>query len=125
MTGGPGRLTIEADLRLQVDGVEAQIRGQGQQIDVIVDHPVRLLASAASLGRMAGVHLRRGVPRQLAEVGLTLAVSGRSGELLRVGADAGRLRVRVGDRLLLRAFAAVAGTALAWSVARRLRSRPD
>ncbi|WP_375490923.1 hypothetical protein [uncultured Jatrophihabitans sp.] len=122
MTARPGQLTVEADLRLQVDGAEAQIRGHGQRIDVVVDHPVQLFASAASLGRTAGLHPGRTGPRQLADAGLTLAVSSRSGELLRIGADAGRLHVRIGGYVVLRAVVVVSGTA-AWFVVGRRRRR--
>ena len=89
------QLLVNADLHLDVDGVQVRISGQGQQIDVATEHPARLLRAAAGLARAAGVRPGRVALARFGETGLTVSVSGRSGELLRAGANAGRAGVQL------------------------------
>ena len=89
------QLHVAADLRLDVDGVQAQIAGNGDRLRITTEHPVLLMRRSAPLIRlMTGARARSGL-EQLSAQGLTITLAGPRSELIRFGADAGRQHVRL------------------------------
>lgn len=122
-------LHVTADLRLDVDGVEVRIAGDGQRIDVSTDHPLRLMSAAARTPSPRGAFAV--VANVLADSGVTVEVKGSHGAVARAGlgvdsrlgrvaTGSSHVRVVVDPRLLFAAGAAVV-VALAVGVARYRR----
>ncbi len=115
------QLQVTADLHLDIDGVQVQISGQGQHIDVATEHPARLLRAVLRLARATGVGQGRAALTRLSDTGLTVSVFGRSGELVRAGAGAGRARVQLAGVARRGTVGAAAVSAIALLLVRRNR----
>lgn len=99
--GARPEFSIEADLVLEVDGVEATVIGTGSDVTVRADDPIRVWASlskAALPSGVGGVDGPRAMGRVadiLHEQGLTVHIDGPRGRLLSLGdarpSAAGRL----------------------------------
>jgi hypothetical protein len=121
-----GRLDVEADLTLDVDGVTARLHGRGGRLVLSGDHPERVWAAAVSALLPAGLVLVdgprgiAGVARALAGIGIRLDVEGPHGVVASLGAGVGS---RVGQALTgsdaVRPGAPLAVLALAWQARRR------
>lgn len=98
------RLTVDADLQLSIDGVEARLVGRRNDLTLRTDEPARL-ASALRRGGAAGALPQ--LERRAAAVGLdtpAITIEGPRGRVARVAPDARGLAVRglpEGSRLQL------------------------
>lgn len=83
-------LDVTADLQLDVDGVQVQVSGAGQQLTVTVDDLPGLIDRVSKLTGPPGSsrHHLAVVADSLAAAGLTVTVSGQDGPVLDLGAQA-------------------------------------
>lgn len=138
MSGRPGTLVIEADLRMVLNGHPAHLTGSGQDLQISTDAPADLWAEITRAELPSGIGTVNG-PRAIGRVadeldrqGISVAVVGPSGELVRVGARVSSRLGRITTGSSAVAFGSprtVAPTALAvlrqsvMAVVARLRSR--
>ena len=121
-----GRLDVQADLTLDVDGVTARLHSQGDRLVLASDHPERVWSSAVSALLPAGLVLLDGprgiaaVARALAGIGVRLDVEGPRGVVASLGAGVSSTvgRVLTGSDAV-RPGAPLAVLALAWQARRR------
>ncbi|MEP6852559.1 MAG: hypothetical protein ABJA87_07890 [bacterium] len=90
--GGAGRLRVDADLHLEIDGRPVAVTGSGRRIVVSTDSPAAVfdqIASAAlpvGVGRMSGARALGRLADGLAGSDLELVVTGPSGAVATFGA---------------------------------------
>lgn len=92
MTGsGPPELRVDADLRLDVDGVTASITGHGDDVTVFSETPGRLWAALAEaalpsgVGRVDGPRALGRLANSLDERGVRVHIDGPQGRLVTLG----------------------------------------
>jgi hypothetical protein len=123
--GPPSRLQVQADLRIDVDGVPARLTAEGDRLTLRSSRPERVWAAAPALaGRVAGPRWVGRAADVLAGAGLTVDVVGPQGVVVSLGDGAGsRLGRAVTGSSAVRpgAPAAVVGSAWRWV---RLVTRP-
>ena len=126
MNGRPfGRLDVEADLQMDVDGTRAYLHGRGSQLTLSSSHPERVWAAAVASVLPAGLVVAGGpravgrIADQLSAHGVRLDVTGPQGVLASLGAGVSSPLglVATGSRAV-RPGRPVALTSLAW------RARP-
>ncbi len=96
MTDGqvPRRLTVQADLRVEVDGAIGTVSGAGSTIVISTDEPMKFWSAATdsalpgAVGTMSGPRAIGDVADALDAVGLRVEVVGPNGTLVRLGAPA-------------------------------------
>lgn len=125
--GGPANpertLSVSADLRLEVDGREAHLSGDGQRLVLRTEDPLRLWSALGDASLPAGATAPTG-PRAigrlatlLKDFGVTLDIAGPGGTVVRLGSEA---RSPVG-RLVTGSRAVQPGSVGAlWPLARRV-----
>ncbi len=124
-SGPPSRLQVQADLRIDVDGVPARLTAEGDRLTLQSSRPERAWAAAPALvGRAAGPRWVGRAADVLADAGLTVDVVGPQGVVVSLGDGVGsRLGRAVTGSSAVRpgAPAAVVGSAWRWA---RLVARP-
>ena len=92
MTGADRRLSITADLRVEVGGARASVTASGAHVTVHADSPVTLwselnrAALPSSVGRMSGPRAVGRAADLLQHNGLDVQIEGPEGVLVRLGA---------------------------------------
>lgn len=92
MAGRPGTLTVDADLRMDLNGHPAHLTGSGQDLRIDTDVPAELWAEIsraelpAGLGRINGPRAIGRAATEMARHGVSVSIVGPTGELVRVGA---------------------------------------
>lgn len=91
-------LSVHADLRIEIDGRTAQLRGSGRSLRLELETPVLLrdffraelpdLHALFGIGAPGGENAARRLPAALAASGLTLEIHDRRGLLLTLGEGA-------------------------------------
>lgn len=85
-----GRLDVEADLRLDVDGTSAHLHGSGSRLVLFSDHPERVWAAAVAsvlpaFGVADGPRAIGRVADLLQDAGVRLEVAGPHGVVVSLG----------------------------------------
>jgi hypothetical protein len=85
------KLSVQADLTIEVDGDVARLTADGSALTLTADHPERVWASVlasalpAGVGELDGPRAVGRVADQLADAGLTLQVTGPRGTVADLG----------------------------------------
>ncbi|WP_111766067.1 hypothetical protein [Nakamurella deserti] len=91
MDGRTRTLVVQADVRVEVDGLPAHLTGSGRDLQLSTDAPARLWTEftraelPSGWGRVNGPRAIGRIADQLAGQGLSLSVVGPTGEVVRLG----------------------------------------